>query len=141
MATRAQTAQHKKAFLEVFRVLGNVSAACRDTGVDRRDVYRWKENDAKFLEAFNDAEAESTELMEREAYRRAVEGVRRPIYSRDGNHIDTVYDYSDTLLMFLLKARAPQRFRERYDHQHSGANGAPLTFTLLIGDDHDGDDE
>ena len=33
-------------------------------------------------------------------------------------------DYSDTLLIFLLKGLRPQKYRERYEH--TGANGGPI---------------
>lgn len=105
----------KKAFLETFRVHGNVSRACRDHGINRADVYRWKEHDEEFMLGWNIAEIEATEHLEATAFDRAVNGVTQetPIYFR-GTAIDSVIktEYSDTLLIFLLKARAPEKYRD-----------------------------
>jgi hypothetical protein len=37
---------------------------------------------------------------------RAVEGVERPVFQR-GQQVGTIREYSDRLLMFMLKARRP----------------------------------
>lgn len=114
MTTRAQTAHHKKAFLEAFRRHGNVSWACRETGTERRTIYKWQEHDAEFDLAFHQAEIDATETMEAEAYRRAVEGTDKPVY-QGGVMVGTVREYSDTLLIFMLKARSPEKYRDRID--------------------------
>ena len=49
--------------------------------------------------------------MEREAYRRAVKGVEKPVY-RGGQLVGTIREYSDSLLMFLLRARRPELYRD-----------------------------
>lgn len=126
MGTTAQSAHLKKAFLEDFRRRGNVSAACETVGVPRRTLYRWREGDAAFAAAFAEAEVEATECLEEEARRRAVEGVtnEKGIFHHGkliGTHVET--NYSDTLLIFLLKARAPEKYRERVDVKHGGSIG------------------
>lgn len=114
--TRAQAAQLKKDFLDVFRLHGNISAACRAIGIGRRTVYDWQEQDDIFALGFREAEIESTERLEAEAYRRAHDGVvkTKGVYYLGARIADEeVIDYSDTLLIFLLKARN----REKYgDH-------------------------
>lgn len=117
--TTGQVRQHKAAFLEAFRLHGNVSWACRETKTNRADVYRWKEHDEQFMLAWNIAETEATETMEQEAYRRAVQGTDKPIY-QSGALVGTVREYSDTLLIFMLKARSPEKYRDRYDLKHGG---------------------
>ncbi len=118
MATARQSRQLKKRFLERFAELGNISAVCRELRMARATVYVWQEHDAEFLAAFHEAEAIATEVLEEEARRRAVDGVRKekPVYFRD-ELLTTVVEteYSDTLLIFLLKARAPEKYRERRD--------------------------
>ena len=44
--------------------------------------------------------------LEAEAYRRAVEGVERPVY-QGGRLVGTVREYSDSLLTIMLRARHP----------------------------------
>jgi hypothetical protein len=121
--TRGQTPRLKKAFLDHFRRMGNITAACRALGIERKNIYRWQEHDAAFDLAFNQAEAEATETLEEEAFRRAHDGTRRvrfdgkgqPLCDPETGEPYTEVEYSDTLLIFLLKARAPEKYRERYE--------------------------
>lgn len=103
---------------------GNITTAARIAGVDRRTVYKWQEHDDVFTAEFRDAETKATETLEAEARRRAVEGVdkQRRVYDNRGNLIDeyTETTYSDTLLIFLLKARAPEKYRDRHDITSGG---------------------
>jgi hypothetical protein len=122
--TTGQTVRLKKRFLEVFAETGNVTEACRRAGVKRRaTVYEWQEHDVDFGLAFHEAEAIATEVLESEARRRAVEGVitETPLIYR-GKVVRTIVEtkYSDTLLIFLLKARAPEKYRENIAIKHSG---------------------
>lgn len=122
--TRRQTRHLKKAFLDAFRQHGNITRACQQSGVPHRtEVYRWQEHDEEFSQEFKQAEIEATEHLEAEAHRRAVEGVTKEkgIY-HNGRLIDTYIeiDYSDTLLIFLLKARAPEKYRDRHDITSGG---------------------
>jgi hypothetical protein len=47
------------------------------------------------------------------AIRRAYEGVERPVTVAGKREL--VREYSDTLLIFLLKGLRPAKYRERYD--------------------------
>lgn len=110
--TRAQSRQLKEAFLEKFRRHGNVTWAARECGLKIRDtVYSWQEHDDEFAVAFRAAEIEATETMEQEAYRRAVLGTEKPVFHQ-GAVCGSVQEYSDTLLIFMLKARAPEKYRD-----------------------------
>ena len=129
MATAAQSARRKKAFLQHFAVMGNVTRACQAAGVGRRTVYDWQEQDEAFVQAFRQAEIESTEVLEAEAFRRAHDGVARelPIFYQGevvGSRVER--QYSDVLLIFLLKARNPAKYRERVQMQHANADGGRL---------------
>jgi hypothetical protein len=137
MTTRAQTAHLKSAFIDAMAEYGNVSTAARIAGCDRRTVYKWQEYDDEFAAAFREAELTATETLEAEARRRAVEGVttETPII-RDGRVIDTIVEtkYSDTLLIFLLKARAPEKYRERFETSITSPNGQPPRFEVIYTD-------
>ena len=114
--TEGQSVRLKKKFLESFSRNGNITAACRDIGLTRRaTVYEWQERDEEFALAFREAEIMSTEWLELEAYRRAHDGVIKetPII-HNGEVVSSIIEtkYSDTLLIFLLKARAPEKYRE-----------------------------
>ena len=93
----AQTAQAKKAlFLVEFAKRGNITRAAKAAEVPRRTVYEWLKRDAVFAVAYADAEQAGIDALEEEAHRRAIDG-------------------SDTLLIFLLKAARPSKYRERVD--------------------------
>lgn len=119
MATARQSGHQKSAFLEHFRTHGNISRTCRALKINRSTVYTWQERDDEFAAAFREAEIEATETMEAEAYRRAVDGTMKPVFHQ-GVQCGTVQEYSDTLLIFMLKARNPEKYRENVNVNHSG---------------------
>ena len=128
--TEAETAAMKARFLEEFRLLGNVRLGAQAAGVHRRLVYRWKEADEAFAEELREAQLEAVEVLEGEAQRRALEGATsvRRVYDRTGTLIARREEvrYSDALLIFLLKAWAPEKYRERFDHRLANGDGSPL---------------
>lgn len=112
--------QHKKTkFLEAYARLGTASGAAEETGISRATHRRWLASEA-YRKAFEAAEDEATELLEREALRRAVDGREEPIYF-NGVQVGTTRKYSDVLLIFLLKAKRPDVYRERYDARISAS--------------------
>jgi hypothetical protein len=63
------------------------------------------------------------DLLEKECVRRALVGWKEPVY-QGGKELGTIRKFSDNLLIFLLKGKRPEVFRER--HELTGVNGAPL---------------
>ncbi|MCH8200104.1 MAG: hypothetical protein IIA54_08590 [Chloroflexi bacterium] len=63
----------------------------------------------------------------REAWRRPTEGVKETWTDRKGN-VHTKFAYSDNLLMFLIKARRPNEYRDNATIKHEFAGP-----TLLVG--------
>jgi hypothetical protein len=98
---------------------GMVASACERAGVQRSTAYRLRQRDEAFALAWADIESETTDRMEREALRRAVEGVAKPVYQK-GELVGHVREFSDTLLIFMLKARKPEVYRENVRVEHSG---------------------
>lgn len=96
-----------------------VSEACRVVGISRTVVYQERQRDEVFAVQWADVEEKTTEAMEREAYRRGVEGVEKPVY-QGGKLVGRVNEYSDTLLIFMLKARRPDKYRENVKVEHGG---------------------
>jgi hypothetical protein len=76
-------------------------------------VYEWRKKDEQFNADWDDAVEQGTDLLEDVAVRRAK-------------------DHSDTLLIFLLKARRKERYADR--QEHTGKEGGPIT--LQIGRAH-----
>lgn len=112
-------------FLNSLRRTGNVSRACKAAGIGRMTAYDQYARDEKFSKQWDDAIAESADWLEREAWRRAVKGVDKPVYQQ-GSKVGTVREYSDTLLCLLLKANKPKKFRENTKVEVSGENGGAI---------------
>lgn len=109
--TNRQTGHLKKAFLADFARTGNVTESCENVGVNRSTVYVWQEKDDQFVAGWREAEIQATERLESEARRRAVDGTQKPVY-QGGQLVGYITEKSDTLLIFLLKAHAPEKYRD-----------------------------
>lgn len=72
-----------------------------------------------------EAQEEATDGLEAEARRRAVTGTLKPIFYK-GEEVAQVREYSDTLLVVLLKGNRPDKFRENASIEHSGPQGTPI---------------
>ncbi len=88
----------KAAFLASLMVGKSVKAAAEHTGVGRRTFYDWRDQDAEFARAWDDAITGSIEVLEDEVRERALDRADK------NSHI---------LLMFLVKRHRPE-YRENY---------------------------
>lgn len=82
-------------FLAKLRNSGNVRLSCHAADVPRSTVYYWRNKFKTFKDAWNEAMEDACDILEAEAWKRAVDG------------------QSDRLLMFLLKAHRPDKFKDR----------------------------
>lgn len=113
----------QKAFLAALAVSGNVSASAKAAKIDRTTASRRRAADEPFALAWAQALDEAADTLELEARRRAHDGLVRYKFNRKGDPLvfpgtqDPYYEleYSDTLLIFLLKAARPEKYRERLD--------------------------
>lgn len=128
----------KEPFIEALATSGNITVAARSVPVDRRTVQRAYKEDPDFAAAWDDAKDNAVDLLVAEARRRAVVGVDKPVIhqgqlmyrqgpdgqlllDREGNPIPLVIkQYSDTLLIFLLKGALPATYRDNVRVDHSG---------------------
>jgi len=117
----ADAAPWRALFFEMLRKTGNVSAAARHAGRARAQLYRLRKQDAAFAALWDDALEEAADWLELEALRRAMDGTEEGRYFR-GEMIGTITRYSDSLLMFLLKARRPSVFGTSQAHRLTSAN-------------------
>lgn len=105
----------RQRFLDLYAERGTMIECCRLAGLSWRAIDNARENDPEFARAFQEAEQCVLEKLEREAMRRAVEGT--VIRSRKFWHGQLVgedirTEYSDNLLMMLLRAKAPSTYRD-----------------------------
>jgi len=105
----------------MLRKTGNVSAAARHAGRARAQLYRLRKQDAAFAALWDDALEEAADWLELEALRRAMDGIEEGRYFR-GEMIGTITRYSDSLLLFLLKARRPSVFGTIQANRLTSAN-------------------
>jgi len=116
-----QATEWRASFLTVLAKSANVSQACKKAGISRQAAYRAYDSDLEFQAQWDSALEEACDFLEKEAWRRALK-------------------QSDTLLMFLLKAHRPQKYREVIQTQNLNLN-ARVTIADLAKLVHGGDSE
>jgi hypothetical protein len=116
-------------FIDVLTKSGNVSFACRLAGISHSHSYYMKKNKAGFSDRWEEALKVAADSLEEEARRRAVDGVDKPVFYQ-GACVGTMKEYSDQLLIQLLKAHKPDQFNERL--QVSGPGGGQLIVDHVI---------
>lgn len=104
--------QLKDDYLRLLPRFTVVTRALKAAGATPRQLQAWREHDAAFCVLEAEARAAIADDLEAEAVRRAWRGVRKPVY-QGGLLAGHVTEYSDALLIFMLKAMRPERFRER----------------------------
>ena len=98
--------------------------AARAAKIGRSTAYDLRDDDELFAAAWKVARYQSADVLESEAWRRAVTGTLKPVY-QGGQLVGKIREYSDTLLIFLLKHADPERFNPPKDVRVGGAEGAP----------------
>ena len=105
----------KRRFLEQFAETASIALASRHAGVSRRTHLNWGKKDRRFEAACEEALEIAGDEIETEARRRTKDGIREPVYY-GSKPCGAIRRYSDTLLMFRLKAARPEKYRDN----HSG---------------------
>ncbi len=105
--------EKQRAFIGALADSGVVAEAARSVGMSDAAAYKLRR--APGAEAFAAAwdaalEAASRRLVDI-AFDRAINGVDDVVLDREGNHVYTKRKYNDRLLMFLIRAHAPDRYR------------------------------
>lgn len=116
MANRTKrSAKKDEEIIELLRRGYSMTGACRAVGISRTTFAEWRKEDPAFAAAVEEAyRVDGTEYLEDVARGRAEEN-------------------SDTLLIFLLKARNPEKYRERAETRHVGDEEQPVSITLVRG--------
>lgn len=115
----ALTPKKQRAFLRALNSGLTVRDAAKEIGITSVSLYALRKRDEDFALAWEEAYEQGTDILEKEAERRAVKGVKEGIYHQ-GKRIATVRKYSDVLLIFLLKGRRPRKFRDNVDITSGG---------------------
>lgn len=134
----SSTQSKKQAFLSAYAILGSIIGAAEASGVSRASHFVWMQQKGPAAEQyradFEAAREESTERMEAEARRRAVDGINEPVIYKGelmgiwvnevGERVGegtpgakfvplTVKKHSDVLLIFMLKGAMPEKYKDR----------------------------
>lgn len=97
-------------FLEAFLVHASIRKAAAELEIDRKRHYEWMRS-ALYFRCFQEAQRQVSVALESEATRRAVDGVLEPIYDKEGKLKGHKRRFSDSLLLELLKANNPEKFK------------------------------
>jgi hypothetical protein len=125
MQGRPLTPEQIANFLDHLARTANVTRSAELANVDRPALYKRRKADLEFAKAWDEAVDLGTDALEDEAIRRAHEGVDDPVFFQ-GNKCGTIRRYSDTLLIFMLKARRPDVFKDRTSTELTGKDGGPI---------------
>jgi len=126
--SRLLTPEKEAAFLEALAGTCNVSEACKVAGVSRVHAYHLRAEYPAFAERWDKAKQIGVEALEDEARRRAFHGTDEPVFYQ-GQYVDSVKRYSDTLMIFLLKGAKPDVYKDRVASELSGGLKHEVTLT------------
>lgn len=123
---RALEREKKKAkFLEGLELFGTIRKARIHAAIESRStIYRWRDEDEAFAQAWDYAKEEFDDVLEEEAFRRGKDGVEKPVY-QSGRLVGYVQEYSDGLLKMVMQARI-ERYHPKTKLDVSSAGGVVL---------------
>lgn len=128
------TPKKKADFLRNLRLCGMVNASADACKLSRSVLYQHKRKSKKFRDAWESAVDDATEsVLIEEATRRAVKGVEKPMQHQGKPTGHSITEYSDSLLMFLIKGRRPE-YRQGTLLAGRAGEGAPqaVHFTMIL---------
>lgn len=122
LRTSAFDAKARKAFCDVLAVTDNVSMAAAAVGISTSTAYEHRKTDAVFAAMWAEAQALAADSLEYALRRRAMEGVREPLFYKGEPIIDPAtgqqaykVTYPEASHMFLLRGAKPEKYRDRQD--------------------------
>jgi hypothetical protein len=97
---QVDTSWHAR-FINILSQSCNVTLACKGAAIDRTTAYAHRKEMPDFANAWEEAIEQAVDILEAEAWQRARK-------------------QSDVLMIFLLKAHKPEKYREKVNLHHSG---------------------
>lgn len=120
-----------KRFLYGLMREGNVTAAAKYAHANRTALYQRKARDPEFAACWEECLEIGVCGLEDHAHSLAVNGWEEPVF-HDGDECGTKTKFSPALIIFLLKAHNPAKYRERFEIEHGGKGGGPLAFEVIM---------
>lgn len=135
--------KYKPEYADQARKLALLGATDKDIadffGVSEQTVNAWKKVNPEFLESLKGGKDELDAKVVRSLFQRAT-GYSHPedkIFNNGGEemivHTTKHYPPDATSMIFWLKNRQPDDWRDKQDHTHAGPDGGPIqTITRTI---------
>ena len=128
------TPQKQRAFITALADCGCVAQAAREVSMTPKSCYRLRRSPGSenFAAAWDAAIANAGRMLVDIAFERAINGSEEPIFDRDGTRVGRRMRHNDRLMMFLMRAYMPDRFR----HAHLSTiqpHEEPPTFPPPVG--------
>jgi hypothetical protein len=97
-----ETVNARDRFLKLIGQGASATTAAAGAGISRATAYRWRQENGAFRDAWDGAKEEGLDRLEDRALKMAHSGNER-------------------LIMFLLEAGRPEKYRKSYKLDHSGS--------------------
>jgi hypothetical protein len=106
----------QRRFIETLADTGSVETAAREIGMSVQSCYRLRRSPGAepFAAAWDAAVQQGALKLVDIAFDRAIHGSDEPVFDRNGNRVGRRMKPSDRLLMFLLRAHLPDRYRHAH---------------------------
>ncbi len=113
-------------FIETLAATGSVTEAAQQTNMSTVSAYRLRNapDGAPFATAWEIAVQAAARRLTDIAMDRVIHGSDEPVFDRDGRRVGRRIKYDDRLLMFMLGALQPERYR--HAHRQDRAPGEAL---------------
>lgn len=107
-------------FFRILSASGSVSLAAKRTGLCRTTLYAQRAADPVFARRWTDALGLGVEKVRDEVFRRALVGIKRPVFQA-GEMVGKVKHYDNRLLWSLLKSHDPETYGAKRPQAVGGA--------------------
>ncbi|MGE0179698.1 MAG: hypothetical protein AB7O91_07760 [Sphingomonas sp.] len=108
------TPQRQRDFIAALADSACVAEAARAAGMTTRSCYRLRRESPQFAAAWEAALAHGARHLVDLAFDRAIHGSDEPVFDSEGHRVGRRLRQNDRLLMFLLRAYLPERFRHAH---------------------------
>lgn len=119
------TPERQRAFIGALSDSGVVMEAARSVGMSDAAAYKLRRAPGaeSFAAAWDAALQTASGRLVDIAFDRAINGIDDVVVDKEGRHLYTKRKYNDRLLMFLIRAHAPERYRHANQDGRAAGEG------------------
>jgi hypothetical protein len=126
-----RTPEQDEVFFRLVSQGWSQTRAAEKAGYTVEGVRNWRLREEDFRKRYEEAYECGTNAFEDEVRRRGYAGVNRPVFHK-GEVVGHIREYSDSLLMFLLKARKPEVYRENFSIEGKVQHDVAVTHEVIL---------